>query len=66
LGVAERFAEIVAMFPEAPLLIMAFSPVGTALPDQLLGVFQSVLVVPVQSAASAAERPNETANMVTR
>ncbi len=54
------------MLPEAPLLIMAFSPIGTVLLGQLLGVFQSVLVVPVQSAASAAERANETANTVTR
>ena len=52
------------MLPEAPLLIMAFSPIGTVLLGQLLGVFQSVLVVPVQSAESAAERTNETANTV--
>ena len=50
-------AEIVATFPEAPLLMMAFCPVGTASPDQLPAVFQSVLVAPVQSAALAAEIP---------
>ena len=57
LGVAARSAVIVAMFPDV-LLTTAFCPVGTALPDQLAAVFQSVLVPPVQvlSWALAAER----------
>ena len=45
LGVTEIFAEMVAVLPDV-LLTMAFSPVGTALPDQLPAVFQSVLVDP--------------------
>jgi hypothetical protein len=52
------------MFPVV-LLTMAFCPVGTA-PPQLAAVFQSVLVSPFQSAALAAETPNETAMAVTR
>ena len=63
LGVTEIFAEMVAVLPDV-LLTMAFSPVGTALPDQLPAVFQSVLVAPVQSAALAAERPNEATKAV--
>jgi hypothetical protein len=67
LGVAEMSAEMVAMLPEAPLLIMAFCPfVGTAPPDQFPAVFQSVLVVPVQSAALAAERLMAARAVVTR
>jgi hypothetical protein len=64
LGVAEMSAEMVAMLPEAPLLMMAFCPVGTVPPDQLLPSFQSVLVVPLQSAALATERPNEATKAV--
>ena len=63
LGVAEMSAEMVAVFPDE-LLITAFCPVGTAPPDQLLPVFQSVLVVPLQSAALATERPNEATKAV--
>ena len=60
LGVTERLAEMVAMFPDPPLLMIAFSPVGMRPPLQLVAVFQSVLVPPVQSAALAAERLIET------
>ena len=63
LGVTEIFPEMVAVFPDE-LLITAFCPVGTAPPDQLLPVFQSVLVVPLQSAAFATERPNEATRAV--
>ena len=59
LGVTDRFALMVAMFPDE-LLIIAFCPVGTEPPLQLVASFQSVLVVPDQSAALAAERPKET------
>ena len=62
-GVTEIFAEMVAVFPDE-LLINACCSVGTAPPDQLLPVFQSVLVAPVQSAALAAERPNEATKAV--
>jgi hypothetical protein len=54
---------MVAVFPDV-LLTTASCPVGTVPPDQLLPVFQSVLVVPLQSAALAAERPNEATKAV--
>jgi hypothetical protein len=57
---------MLAIFPDPPLLIIAFSPVGTRPPLQLVAVFQSVLVPPVQSAALAAERPKEMTMAVTR
>jgi hypothetical protein len=63
LGVTEIFPEMVAVFPDV-LLTTASCPVGTVPPDQLLPVFQSVLVVPLQSAALATERPNEATRAV--
>jgi hypothetical protein len=58
---------MVAMLPEAPLLIMAFCPfVGTAFPDQFPAVFQSVLLMPVQFSALAAERLMAARAVVTR
>ena len=64
-GVDEISAVIVAMFPDV-LLTTAFCPVGTFVRLQFPAVFQSVLVVPVQtlSCALAAERPNEATKAV--
>ena len=59
-------AEIVAMLFEFPLLMTAFCPVGTEPPDQFPAVFQSVLMMPVQSAALAAERLMAARAVVTR
>ena len=65
LGVTEIFAEMVAVLPDV-LLTMAFCPVGTFVRLQFPAVFQSVLVVPVQtlSCALATERPNEATKAV--
>ena len=69
LGVAEMSAEMVAMLPEAPLLMMAFAgAAGTFVRLQFPGVFQSVLVPPIQelSWALAAERLMAARAVVTR
>jgi hypothetical protein len=69
LGVAEMSAEMVAMLPEAPLLMMAFAgAAGTFVRLQFPAVFQSVLVPPIQelSWALAAERLMAARAVVTR
>jgi hypothetical protein len=69
LGVAEMSAEMVAMLPEAPLLMMALAgAAGTFVRLQFPAVFQSVLVPPIQelSWALAAERLMAARALVTR
>lgn len=65
LGVTDRFPLMVAVLPEV-LLTIALSPVGTVPPDQFAPSFQSVLVVPVQSADWATEMPREATNAATK